>query len=162
MDRLWAPWRIGFILKGCEEEECFLCQYPKEDNDEANLILFRGKHNFIILNAYPYNTGHLLIAPYKHIGSLNDLKNAAANENYNLVRLGVRLLTRVMQPAGFNIGMNLGRVAGAGIADHIHTHIVPRWQGDSNFMPVVSDTKVLPESLAMTYKKLKEGIAEVL
>jgi len=149
-------------MKGCNEGECFLCQFPKEDNDEANLILFRGKHNFIIMNAYPYNTGHLLIAPYKHIGSLEGLKGAAARENLDLVKLGVRLLTKVMQPAGFNIGINLGRVAGAGLADHVHTHIVPRWQGDSNFMPVISDTKVLPESLAMTYKKLKNGIADVL
>ena len=162
MDRIWAPWRIGFIMKGSNEGECFLCQFPKEDNDEANLVLFRGKHNFIIMNAYPYNTGHLLIAPYKHLGSLEGLKGAAARENFDLVKLGVRLLTKVMQPAGFNIGINLGRVAGAGLANHIHTHIVPRWQGDSNFMPVISDTKVLPESLAMTYKKLKDGIADVL
>jgi ATP adenylyltransferase len=162
MNRLWAPWRIGFIRKGECKEGCFLCQYPKEDKDEANLILHRGEKNYIILNAYPYNSGHLMVAPYRHIGKLDDLTDAESKEHFDLVRLSVGLLTRVMQPAGFNTGMNLGKVAGAGVADHIHTHIVPRWQGDANFMPVVSDTKVLPESLAMSYRRLKDSITEIL
>ncbi len=161
MERLWAPWRMGFIMEGCKEGNCFLCQYPEEDNDESNLILCRGKHNFVILNAYPYNTGHLLVAPYKHLDSLDKLNDATAKENFHLIRFCIRLLIKVMKPDGFNTGMNLGRVSGAGIAGHIHTHIVPRWQGDSNFMPIISDTKVLPESLAMTYKKLKVGMAGV-
>ena len=162
MDRLWAPWRIGFILKGENKGDCFLCQYPGEDNDETNLILHRGEKNFIILNAYPYNTGHLLVAPYRHIGRLEDMTDPESKEHFELIGLCVKLLTKVMQPAGFNTGMNLGKVAGAGIADHIHTHIVPRWQGDANFMPVLSETKVIPESLTMTYNKLKGGLPELI
>lgn len=161
MDRLWAPWRIGFILKGENKGDCFLCQYPKENNDEAHFILYRGERNFVILNAYPYNSGHLMVAPYRHIGKLDDMTDEEAREHFALVRLSVKLLNKVMQPMGFNTGMNLGRVAGAGIADHIHTHIVPRWQGDANFMPVISETKVLPESLPVTYRKLKDGLAGI-
>lgn len=162
MDRLWAPWRIGFMLKGEDKGDCFLCRYPKENNDEANLVLYRGEKNFIILNAYPYNSGHLMVAPYRHIGRLDDMTYEESGEHFNLVRLSVKLLTKIMQPAGFNTGMNLGRVAGAGIADHIHTHIVPRWQGDANFMPVISETKVLPESLSVTYSKLKDGLPSII
>ena len=162
MDRLWAPWRIGFILKGENKGDCFLCRYPKENNDEANLVLYRGEKNFIILNAYPYNSGHLMVAPCRHIGRLEDMLDDEAKEHFDLVRLSIRLLTRVMQPTGFNTGMNLGKVAGAGIADHIHTHIVPRWTGDANFMPVISETKVVPESLAMTYTRLKEGLSGIV
>ena len=161
MENIWAPWRIEFILKG-EDCGCFLCEKPAEDNDESNYILYRGKSNFIVLNAYPYNPGHLLVAPYRHIGKIEDLTVDESSEHFDLVKTGARLLTRVIQPAGFNIGMNLGKVAGAGIADHIHTHIVPRWQGDTNLMTVVSDTRVLPEALAMTYKKLKDGLSSVL
>ena len=162
MKRLWAPWRIGFILGGGEKGDCFLCQYPKEDKDETNLILYRGEKNFIILNAYPYNTGHLMVAPYQHIGKLEDMADTEAREHFELIRLCVKLLAKVMQPDGFNTGMNLGRVAGAGVADHIHTHIVPRWHGDANFMPVISETKVVPESLVATYRRLKEGLSKVL
>jgi ATP adenylyltransferase len=157
MNRIWAPWRIGFIL-GDSQKRCFLCQYPKEDKDEENLILVRGEHNFIILNAYPYNSGHLMVAPYRHIGNLEDLTEAESKEHFELIRISVRLIKNVFKPTGFNTGMNLGKTAGAGVADHIHTHIVPRWQGDSNFMPVVAETKVLPESLSMTYKRFKEAL----
>jgi ATP adenylyltransferase len=161
MNRLWAPWRMGFILKCENRQGCFLCQYTKENNDEANLVLHRGEKNFIILNAYPYNSGHLMVAPYRHIGRLEDMTDAESKEHFELIRLSVKLLTKVMQPAGFNTGMNLGKIAGAGIADHIHTHIVPRWQGDANFMPVLSETKVMPESLAKTYSRLKDGLPSV-
>ena len=157
MEQIWAPWRIEFILKG-GDGDCFLCQKPKEDNDELNFILFRGEGNYILLNAFPYNPGHLMVAPYRHVGRLEDMTDAESREHFDLVKQSVKLLTRVIRPAGFNTGMNLGKIAGAGVADHIHTHIVPRWQGDTNFMPVVADTKVLPEALAATYKKLKGGI----
>jgi ATP adenylyltransferase len=159
MNRIWAPWRIGFILKGESMSECFLCKYPKEAKDEENLILFRGKCNFIILNAFPYNSGHLMVAPYRHVGNLEDLTDAESKEHFELTRLSIKLLKNVFKPSGFNTGMNLGKTAGAGVADHLHTHIVPRWQGDSNFMPVISDTKVLPESLPMTYKRLKDALS---
>jgi len=156
MEQIWAPWRIEYILNA-EKEECILCQKPRENNDESNLILFRRKNNFIILNAYPYNPGHLMIAPYRHV-RLEDMTDLESKEHFDMIRQSVKLLTKVIKPAGFNIGMNLGRVAGAGIEDHIHTHIVPRWQGDTNFMPVVSNTKVLSEALAATYNKIKKGI----
>lgn len=159
MERLWAPWRMEYINKAAEEPGCFLCQKPREDNDPANLILHRGESNFIILNTYPYNTGHLMVAPYRHIGDLSLLSEAEAKEHLEMVKLGLKVLAQAMRPEGFNIGMNLGRAAGAGVADHIHTHIVPRWQGDTNFMPIIADTKVLPEMLAATYQKLKQILA---
>lgn len=161
MDRIWAPWRIEFILN-YKKESCFLCDYPREDNDDINYIVHRGKGNFIILNTFPYNPGHVMVAPYRHIDKLEDLTQDEAQEHFELVRRSVMLLRKVLNPNGFNAGINLGKVAGAGIDDHIHSHIVPRWQGDSNFMPVVADTKVLPESLAETYKHLKDGLPGIL
>jgi len=157
MEQLWAPWRIEYILQS-EKGSCFLCEKPKEENDESNLILYRGKGNFIILNSFPYNPGHLMVVPYRHISHLDEFTDEEAKEHFDLVKLGLKLLNEVIKPTGFNIGMNLGKVAGAGVDDHIHTHIVPRWQGDTNFMPVISNTKVLPEALASSYKKLKAGL----
>jgi ATP adenylyltransferase len=154
MEYLWAPWRIEYI-KRAAEGGCILCQKPGENNDEANLILYRGQHNFIILNAFPYNQGHLMVAPYRHIANLQDLRDEEAKEHFDIVKKGLELLKEVMEPTGFNIGLNLGKVAGAGIAEHLHTHIVPRWQGDTNFMPVLSDTKVISEALISTYQRLR-------
>jgi len=154
MEYLWAPWRIEYVERATESG-CILCQKLKENNDEANLILYRGRHNFIILNAYPYNTGHFMVAPYRHIANLQDLKDVEAAEHFDILKKGLDLLKDVMRPTGFNVGLNLGRVAGAGIAEHLHTHVVPRWGGDTNFMPVLSDTKVLPEALTATYRKLR-------
>jgi ATP adenylyltransferase len=161
MEYLWAPWRVEYILQ-TEKVGCFLCQTPKEDNDDANLILHRGKSNFVIMNSYPYNPGHLLIAPYHHIGNLDKLTDEEVKEHFDLIKLSLRLLSEVTKPAGFNMGMNLGKVSGAGLDDHLHTHIVPRWQGDTNFMPVISDTKVVSEALAATYKKLKDGLKTLI
>ena len=161
MEQIRAPWRMEYILKP-KEGECILCQKPQQDDDEANLILHRGESNFIILNAYPYNPGHLMVVPYRHLGHLEDLADDELKEHSDIVKRSVKLLTEVLKPAGFNIGINIGKIAGAGIEYHIHTHIVPRWQGDTNFMPVVFNTKVLPEALAATYKKLKENISSVL
>lgn len=157
MDQLWAPWRMEYIERP-SETGCILCQKPGEQNDEANLILYRGQSNFIILNAFPYNPGHLMIAPYRHTANLQDLSEDEAKEHFDIVRKGITLLTRILKPAGFNVGLNIGKVAGAGIEEHLHTHIVPRWQGDANFMPVLSNTKVISEALAATYKKLKSAI----
>ena len=154
MEHLWAPWRVEYIEKH-EETGCILCQKPQEDNDKANLILYRGQQNFIMLNAYPYNPGHLLIAPYRHIADLQDLSRQEAEEHFEIVKKAVVLLKEVMKPAGFNMGLNLGRVAGAGIAEHIHTHVVPRWRGDSNFMPVTSDTRIMSAGLTDLYGKLR-------
>ena len=154
MEYLWAPWRIEYIQRATENG-CILCQKPRESNDEANFILYRGQHNFIILNAFPYNPGHLMVVPYRHIANLQDLRDAEAKEHFDIIKKSLELLKEVMEPLGFNIGLNMGKVAGAGIAEHLHTHIVPRWQGDTNFMPVLSDTKVIPEALSGTYKKLR-------
>ena len=156
MDYLWAPWRIEYIKKAGDEEKegCFLCSKPAEKNDAANLILFRGQYCFIIMNSYPYNSGHLMVAPYRHVANLEDMSDAERNEQFELVSRSVAILKQVFKADGFNIGMNLGRIAGAGIDKHIHTHIVPRWAGDTNFMPVVGDIKVVNEALKDTYKKL--------
>jgi ATP adenylyltransferase len=162
MKKIWAPWRIQYILQAGKDKGCILCDKPKEIDDESSYIIYRGKDNFIILNAYPYTPGHLMVAPYRHIGNLTDIDDSESKEHLDLVKLCVKLLTAEVKPAGFNIGMNLGRVAGAGIEGHIHTHIVPRWNGDHNFMTVVADTRVLSEALAETYKKLKTCLAGLI
>jgi ATP adenylyltransferase len=154
MEQLWAPWRVTYIESN-KPVGCILCDKPKEANDEANYILFKGKLNFVIMNAYPYNPGHLMVAPYRHIPSPEDLTTAELQEHYELVTRVVKILREAYNPNGFNTGMNIGKVAGAGIDGHIHSHIVPRWQGDTNFMPVISDTRVIPQALAETYQKLK-------
>jgi ATP adenylyltransferase len=154
MKHTWAPWRIEYIRME-KPKGCILCEKPKENRDAENYILYRGEMNFIMLNAFPYNPGHLLIAPYRHIGSLEELDESERNEHYRLVSRCVEVLKAQLKPAGFNIGANLGRVAGAGIDDHFHSHVVPRWQGDDNFMPVLADTKVIPQALADTYDDLK-------
>jgi ATP adenylyltransferase len=153
MKYVWAPWRIEYI-RAEKPAGCILCDKPKETKDRKNYILFRGKKNFIMLNCYPYNPGHLLVAPYRHIGSLEELTEAERNEHYELVSRSIIVLKKVLKPAGFNLGANLGRVAGAGIEDHFHSHIVPRWQGDNNFMPVLGEAKVIPQALADTYDTL--------
>ena len=136
-------------------EGCILCDKPKQKDDAANYILYRGERNFIIMNSYPYNPGHLMIAPYRHVANLEELTDEERREHFEMVSRSVKILREVFNPAGFNIGMNLGKIAGAGIDDHIHTHIVPRWQGDTNFMPVIADVRVIPEALAETYENLK-------
>ncbi len=158
MEQLWAPWRMEYIEKA-KEEGCILCQKPRENNDEANLILFRGQHNFVILNAFPYNPGHLMVVPYRHIASLQGLTDEGAREHFDIIKKSLELLKETLKSAGFNIGLNIGKVAGAGIEGHLHTHIVPRWQGDVNFMPVLSETRVISEALSDTYRKLKAKLS---
>jgi ATP adenylyltransferase len=155
MEHLWAPWRIEYIKKATKEEGCILCQKPSEESDAANYILYRGQKNFIIMNSYPYNAGHLMVAPYRHVAKLDEFTDEELNEHFEIVRRSVTVLRQVFTPDGFNIGMNLGRIAGAGIDKHVHSHIVPRWAGDTNFMPVVADTNVINEALDETYQKLK-------
>ncbi|HSW58188.1 MAG TPA: HIT domain-containing protein [Dehalococcoidales bacterium] len=158
MERIWSPWRIQYI-RSPEPAGCIFCDKPKELKDEANHILFHGHYNFVIMNAFPYNPGHLLVVPYRHIGVLEDMTEEERNEHYRIVSRWVGVLRAVTGTANFNIGMNLGRVAGAGIADHIHTHIVPRWNGDNNFMPVIGETRVISESMADIYRKLLQGLS---
>lgn len=153
MERMWAPWRMQFIRMK-KPKGCFLCDNPRQDDDAQNYIIYRGKQNFVILNSYPYNAGHLMVAPYRHVASLEDLTAEERNEHFEIVNRCVKVLREEVGPEGFNIGMNLGKASGAGIADHIHTHIVPRWQGDTNFIPVITDVKVIPEALAETYERL--------
>lgn len=154
MERLWAPWRIGYIRQP-KPQGCIFCDKPQEDKDEENLILCCGEKNFVIMNAFPYNPGHLMIVPYRHIGKLEDMTDEERREHYEIVSRSVGILREVTQTENFNIGMNLGRVAGAGIDDHIHTHVVPRWNGDNNFMPVIADTRILSESMQDIYQRLK-------
>lgn len=158
MRKIWAPWRVEYI-RSEKAKECIFCQKPAENKDTRNHILFRGKTSFVILNNYPYNPGHLMVAPFRHLASLDDLTEEELFEHFDLVRKSARAIKEAYKPEGFNVGMNLGRVAGAGVEGHVHTHVVPRWNGDTNFMPVLSDTKVLPEALASTYAQLKEKIA---
>jgi ATP adenylyltransferase len=155
MERLWAPWRMIYIKKIEEEEGCIFCEKPKSNRDEENLILFRGERTFVLMNLYPYNSGHLMVAPYKHTGNLGDLSEVEGSELFRLIRLSIEVLKKVLKPDGFNVGLNLGRISGAGYEDHLHFHIVPRWNGDTNFMPIIADTKVIPEALEETYRALK-------
>jgi ATP adenylyltransferase len=152
---------MAYIETANKPCECIFCCLPEEQKDVENLILYRGERAFIMMNNFPYNPGHLMVAPFQHTADMYALDDATLLETSHLVRFAVRALRETMQPHGFNLGVNLGRVAGAGVLDHIHWHIVPRWDGDTNFMPVIADTKVLPESLQATFLKLKENIAEL-
>jgi ATP adenylyltransferase len=156
MKTIWAPWRIDYVTKE-KEDGCIFCEKPKEKDDRKNLILYRGESGFIILNRYPYSNGHLMSVPYRHTSELGELSNSERLELMNLTIMCVEVL-RIIKPDGFNVGMNLGRVAGAGIDDHLHFHVVPRWNGDTNFMPVIGDLKVMPEYLDQTYLRLAQEL----
>jgi ATP adenylyltransferase len=162
MDRLWAPWRIEYIKKP-KERACILCEIPKksEKYDRENLLLYRGDKGYIVLNRYPYNNGHLMIVPYRHVQDLLDLDDNEIQELMHLTKLSIKIIRNEMKPEGFNIGINIGSAAGAGIEEHIHIHIVPRWIGDTNFMPIIANTKVLIEYLQDTYDKLKNQIESI-
>jgi ATP adenylyltransferase len=155
MQQLWAPWRMSYITNA-KEEGCIFCNREHEGNDRERLVLHRGKHTIVMLNKYPYNNSHLMVAPKRHVASLEDLKPEEANDLMAAIQRSCVLLKKVLSPQGFNIGANLGKVAGAGIEDHIHFHIVPRWQGDTNFMPILAATRVIPEHLAETYNRLSQ------
>ncbi|BAT71798.1 histidine triad family protein [Thermosulfidibacter takaii ABI70S6] len=157
MKQIWAPWRIEYILSE-KEDECFICKAISEGPSEENLLLYVGKTCVIIMNRYPYNPGHLMIAPNRHVGNITDLNREEHCEMMELASFTVNMLSELMKPDGFNLGINLGRVAGAGLETHVHLHVVPRWNGDTNFMPVLADVKVIPEHIRETYRKLKESI----
>ena len=140
-----------------ESGGCFFCQKLAAGDDEASYILVRSDASFVILNAFPYNPGHLMVAPLRHVGELEELTSEELAASAELLQRSIRVLKEASSPDGFNVGMNLGRVAGAGVPGHLHWHVVPRWNGDTNFMPVIADTKVLPEALAQTYARLKGG-----
>jgi ATP adenylyltransferase len=155
MKTIWAPWRIEYIRQ-TKPKGCILCDKPKEKKDKANGILFRGKFNYIMMNNYPYNPGHLMVVPYRHTANLEELDSKEKLELFEIITRSISALKTALNPAGFNVGINLGRVAGAGIDDHIHAHVVPRWNGDNNFMPVIADVRVVPQAVADTYQQLKD------
>jgi ATP adenylyltransferase len=158
LERLWTPWRMQYVGGGPAEEGCVFCNRLAGDDDVDSLILYRGKHAFLIMNLFPYNTGHLMIVPNQHVASPEDLDDETQFEMALLVPIVLRAVRRALKPGGFNVGMNLGWVAGAGIAAHMHQHIVPRWSGDANFMPILANTKVLPELIPVTYAKIRAEI----
>jgi ATP adenylyltransferase len=158
-ERLWAPWRIRYIT-GEKADECIFCTKPALD-DESALIVRRGDRCFVMLNAFPYTSGHVMVAPYEHTADLAALDEATALELVTLTQESIRAIRVAYSPEGFNVGANLGSVAGAGVADHLHFHVVPRWMGDTNFMSVIGEVRVLPETLDQTQRKLKEAFASL-
>lgn len=153
MDKLWAPWRIKYVNKK-RESGCLFCKIQKQKKDKKNLIALRSAHCFVVLNRFPYNNGHILIAPYKHTSKLEKLNEQEIIDIHKITIKIKKMLTKILNPGGFNLGFNLGEDAGAGITDHLHLHLVPRWKGDTNFMPIFSETKIISESLEDLYQKL--------
>lgn len=156
MKVMWAPWRAEYVLSNNKENSCIFCLAGNQKSDEERLILKTGQHSLVMMNRYPYNNGHLLIAPLKHAPGLETLADAELMELMHFVGESIILLKKVMKPDGFNVGLNLGRVAGAGVEDHLHFHVVPRWNGDTNLMTVIGDVRVIPEHIEHTYRKLLE------
>ena len=160
MKRLWSPWRLAYLQEP-QAEGCVFCQAAAAKDDRENLVLLRGERVFLILNRYPYNNGHFMAVPYSHVPSLEFLDAATLTEMMLLLNRGLAALRAAMSCDGFNVGANLGEAAGAGIAQHVHMHAVPRWIGDTNFMPVVGDTRVIPQTWLQTYDQLKAALEEL-
>jgi ATP adenylyltransferase len=154
--RIWAPWRLEYVKDASKdiEEECIFCAKPKAGDDEASLIVHRGERCFVILNKFPYTNGHLMVAPFEHLATLPELDPETVAEMMELAQRTMKILEGTYSPHGYNVGFNQGRVAGAGVEHHIHMHVVPRWGGDTNFMPVLADTRVMPQSLEQSYEVL--------
>jgi len=156
MEYLWSPWRYKYVASSDSDGSCVFCRVQQQGSDPENLVIHRGSLNFAILNRFPYTSGHLMIVPYEHNASLASVAEPVTTEMMALTKTAQEALQAEYRPDGFNIGMNLGRSAGAGVADHIHLHVVPRWAGDANFVSIVGETRVLPEDLATTYDRLKK------
>ncbi len=156
MDYLWTPWRFHYVSNIKSTDKCVFCIDPTDQMDEEKYILFRGKFNFVILNIFPYTSGHLLVVPYVHVANLTDCSLELSCEMMELAKVSKSAIDKAYHPDGFNLGMNLGRCAGAGVEHHLHLHVVPRWLGDSNFMSITGESRVLPETLTSTYQKLKQ------
>lgn len=161
MKRLWTPWRMKY-LEAERPKGCVFCAKIEGDDDRANHILYRGQHACVMLNLYPYNSGHLMVIPYAHVSKPADLPMEVQVEMLTLVNKCLEVLQRAIRPEGFNIGVNLGRAAGAGIDEHVHVHAVPRWNGDTNYMAILAETRVVPELLDETYSKLKPIFDEIM
>ena len=160
-NRLWAPWRMEYIereLRG-DSEGCFLCKKLESKEDEKNLILMRGKTCFVVMNLYPYNNAHLMVCPYRHLSDYIDLTSSERSECQEVIAGCMKIIDHILNPDGYNVGLNLGKAAGAGLEEHIHWHIVPRWSGDTNFMPVLGQTKVMMEGLRDSFIKLLPGFS---
>jgi len=159
VDRIWAPWRLEYVKDASKdnESECIFCAALDAGNDEENLIVTRGERSFVILNKYPYTNGHLMVAPYEHVAELQALDGETVAEIMSLAQRGMKALEASFAPHGYNVGLNQGRVAGAGVEHHIHMHVVPRWGGDTNFMPVLGDTRVMNQTLQDSYETVKEA-----
>jgi ATP adenylyltransferase len=154
---LWAPWRLEYVGGADEQEGCLFCKAVESEDDEAALVVHRGRHAIVLVNKFPYASGHLMVAPRRHIGEFAELTDEEALELHRLSGHGMGALAQLYQPQGYNVGWNLGRIAGAGVVDHVHVHVVPRWAGDTNFMPVLADVKVIPEHLGETRRRLAEA-----
>ena len=154
MERMWSPWRSRYVAKA-DDDGCFFCSHFQERDDEKNGVLWRGDKVFVVLNAYPYNSGHVMVAPVRHVGDMGEVGVDELHDLVEVTQRSVAILKEALRAHGHNVGMNLGDVAGAGVPGHLHMHVVPRWGGDTNFMPVVGETKVLPEMLADSYAKLR-------
>ncbi len=161
MDRIWAPWRIEYILSDKKENGCVFCNAIADSNDDKRLVVYRGELAFVIMNKYPYNAGHVMVVPNRHVSNPVDLSDQEQLEMFQLLNRSLKAIRSALKPEGFNMGMNLSRTAGAGIDDHLHIHIVPRWNGDTNFMPVIADTKVISEAIEETFIKIKKAFGEV-
>jgi ATP adenylyltransferase len=159
MERLWTPWRMEYIKNAGRMDGCIFCDLPGAGDDEGTLILARGALSFVIMNKFPYNSGHLMVAPFRHAGDFRDLTPDELAEMTALSQRCMAALTETLAPHGFNLGVNQGHIAGAGVADHIHLHVVPRWGGDTNFMTTVGEIKILPEALEQTYARLRPHFA---
>jgi len=159
MKQLWAPWRLAFIEQASHGSGCIFCEKPALRRDEKTFILCRGRHAYVLMNIYPYNNGHLLVAPYRHIGALEELPEPVLLDMLRLVQRSIKAVRKAYAPDGFNLGVNQGKVAGAGIEHHIHLHIVPRWEADTNFMPLLGETRVLPQHLKASYARLKTAFS---
>jgi ATP adenylyltransferase len=157
--RIWAPWRLAYVKDAAKdsEQECIFCAKPAAGDDRDNLIVHRGERCFVILNLFPYTNGHLMVSPFEHIGRFQEIPPEVTAEMNALAQRSMSILEDVYGPEGFNLGINQGRIAGAGVEGHIHLHVVPRWAGDNNYMPVIADTKVMPQSLEESYDAIKEG-----
>ena len=160
MHKLWAPWRIEYI-KQPKEKGCIFCKKPKQDKDRDNFILLKARHSFVIMNYFPYNNGHIMVVPYRHLNKLDLLDKNEKLEMMDLISESCTILESILNCEGMNVGMNLGRIAGAGIDDHLHFHIVPRWGGDTNFMPVIGHTKVISQGLWQLYDELEPQFAQL-
>jgi ATP adenylyltransferase len=153
MKVLWSPWRMEYILSE-KSKGCIFCELPREDNDRNNLILYRSLHTFVIMNRYPYNNGHIMVVPYLHADSLDTLQEDSMLDFMRVTQRAVRAIRKAFMPEGFNIGINIGKIAGAGMEEHMHLHMVPRWAGDTSFMTVFDEVRVIPEHIMSTYDKL--------